>query len=100
MRDERWEADTLFLVFEEDYRFTEEEDEPVLVKPSGLQEVVGEVQPASGDQPTVPLDGDNKAAPLFFGSFSNKQKPNAVEPSATAANKQTKTLMPLIRSSA
>ena len=60
MRDERWERDTLFLVFEEDFRFTEHEDpEPVMVKAGRLQEVVGEMPEDEADQPRVPLDASN-----------------------------------------
>ena len=60
LRDERWERDTLFLVFEEDFRFTEHEDpEPVTVKAGSLQEVVGEMPEDEADQARVPLDASN-----------------------------------------
>ena len=60
MRDERWERDTLLLVFEEDFRFTETEDpEPVTVKSQSLQEVVGEMPEDEAEQPRVPLDASN-----------------------------------------
>ena len=63
MRDPRWERDTLFLVFEEDYRFTPDDVEPNVMKASQLQEVVGESPPAGDDETRVPLGADNKAAP-------------------------------------
>ena len=60
MRDERWETDTLFLVFEEDLCFAEIDDpEPVMVKALSLQEVVGEMPDEEADQPWVPLDASN-----------------------------------------
>ena len=59
MRDERWEQDTLFLVFEEDFRFTNDDVEPCFVKGCNLQEVVGEA-PSGQHVSQVPLDADNK----------------------------------------
>ena len=60
MRDERWERDTLFLVFEEDFRFSEHEDpEPVMVKAGSLQEVVGQMAEDEADQERVPLDASS-----------------------------------------
>ena len=84
MRDPRWERDTLFMVFEEDFRFTADDLEPVVMKTTGLQEVVGDASAQGDDAPHVPLDGSNTAAPpMQFVVFLSL---NAVEPSATAAN--------------
>lgn len=70
MRDERWEPDTLFLVFEEDYRFAENDDpEPVVVKARGLQEVVGEMH-EDAEETRVPLGADNKVAPPWLFVFA------------------------------
>ena len=47
-----WEPDTLFLIFEEDFRFEPENEdrEPSFIKGSVLQEVVGAPPPTgSGD---------------------------------------------------
>ena len=66
MRDPRWEPDTLFMVFEEDFRFTGEADsEPEVIKASKLQEVVGETDEPE-ERERVPLDDSNKAAWLYF----------------------------------
>ena len=66
-RDERWETDTLFMVFEEDYRFAEFDDpEPVMIKGSTLQEVVGEMPPAATYGPEIPLqDSSNVTGPVL-----------------------------------
>ena len=67
MVDKRWEPDTLFLIFEEDYRFESGCDrEPVLVPVAQLQEVVGEAPVAlpQGDAPRVPLGFRNPVAVL------------------------------------
>ena len=70
MREPRWERDTLFLVFEEDYRFTEDNLRPAVMKASGLQEVVGDTPTDTEDEPRVPLDWSNTAAPpMSFLSF-------------------------------
>ena len=67
MRDERWEPDTLFMVFEEDYRFAEFDDpEPVMIKGSALQEVVGEMPPGATAGPEGPLeDSSNVTGPAL-----------------------------------
>ena len=46
-----WEEDTLFMIFEEDFRFEPEEEdvEPICVPASELQEVLN--QPHAGDAP-------------------------------------------------
>ena len=62
MRDPRWEPDTLFMVFEEDFRFTPHDAEPNVMKASGLQEMFNE-QPAANDSgERVPLDATNTVA--------------------------------------
>ena len=62
MRDPRWEPDTLFMVFEEDFRFTLHDAEPNVMKASGLQEMFNE-QPAANDSgQRVPLDATNTVA--------------------------------------
>ena len=59
INDERWEPDTLFLVFEEDFRFAADDDpEPQLMKAGRLQEVVGEIE--VDDTERVLLDANNK----------------------------------------
>ena len=66
-----WELDTLFLVFEEDYRFEPEDEdtEPQFVKASGLQEVVG-VPGVEGVGPSTPMSsslaGATRAPHLFL----------------------------------
>ena len=67
MRDQRWEPDTVFLVFEEDYRFAADDDlEPVVVKARTLQEVVGEVVD-DAPETRVPLGAEGRASPpLWF----------------------------------
>ena len=67
MRDERWETDTLFMVFEEDYRFAEFDDpEPVMLKGSTVQEVMGEMPAAATCGPEGPLgDSSNVTGPLL-----------------------------------
>ena len=103
MRDPRWEPDTLFLVFEEDFRFEEHEEgvgEPTFMKAKGLQEVVGEVDELETERPRVPLNFTNAAASLllcvfFFAATKQQGKSlpllpvcvhvnTAVEPTATA----------------
>ena len=67
MRDPRWEPDTLFLVFEEDYRFTGDADaEPEVIKGSSLQKVVGETEEPEVERERVPLADSIKAARLYF----------------------------------
>ena len=86
MQDPRWERDTLFMVFEEDFRFTPHDAEPSVMKASGLQEVLNEDPAATAGGERVPLaSGNTVALPLsFLVCLSAK----AVEPSATAqANK-------------
>ena len=82
MQDPRWERDTLFMVFEEDFRFTPHDAEPSVMKASGLQEVVNEDPAATAGGERVPLaSGNTVALPLsFLVCLSAK----AVEPSATA----------------
>ena len=59
INDERWEPDTLFLVFEEDFRFAADDDpETQLMKAGRLQEVVGEIE--VDDTERVLLDANNK----------------------------------------
>ena len=63
MCDKRWEEDTLFLVFEEDFRFTNDDDsEPVFIKARQLQEVVGEEEPSEdlSGRKKVPIGFSNK----------------------------------------
>ena len=66
--DGRWEPDTIFLIFEEDFRFTESEGSaPVFVKVKGLQEVVGEVDEEDDDaRAQVPLDASSTVTSPFF----------------------------------
>ena len=95
MCDPRWEKDTLFLVFEEDFRFSEDEfDEPEFIKAKTLQEVVGEEpEPAEKTGRTkMPIGFSNKASGLssdfFFGRCFDRCCKTclfpAVEPAATA----------------
>lgn len=91
MRDPRWESDTLFLIFEEDFRFTEhDEGETVFVKPKEFQEVVNEREYEEQQERTrVPLDFKNTVASppsaVFWGFFpKNMHSSTAVEPTATA----------------
>lgn len=72
MCDPRWEKDTLFLVFEEDFRFSEDEfDEPEFIKAKTLQEVVGEEpEPAEKTGRTkMPIGFSNKASGLSSDFF-------------------------------
>ena len=60
-----WEHDTLFMVFEEDYRFEYSEDEQEFIKGAALQEVVGVPAaqlPAEGTPVTSSLAGALRAA--------------------------------------
>ena len=55
MRLPCWEKDTLFLVFEEDFRFEPEgeDSEPVFTKAATLQEVVGQPPVVGDGEPTM-----------------------------------------------
>ena len=86
MQDERWEPDTLFLVFEEDFRFSpHDEPEPVVIKASGLQEVVGEPNDATSPTEKTPIGASNSVTqPLIFCFYSKQQTTcMTVEPTAT-----------------
>ena len=89
MADTRWEPDTIFLIFEEDFRFARNDDpEPQLVKARGLQEVVGEENPVDPDVVRTPIGAHNSVAlPLVFfctrlGGLQHSY-PYTVEPTAT-----------------
>ena len=95
MCDKRWEEDTLFLVFEEDFRFTNDDDsEPVFIKARQLQEVVGEEAPEEdlSGRKKVPIGFSNKVhgtslVCVSFGCLATTiHNFQAVEPSATATN--------------
>ena len=72
MRDPRWEPDTLFLVFEEDFRFEEHEDdigERTFAKANDLQEWGGQKNELAEIRKRVPLTSTNRAALLVWFVF-------------------------------
>ena len=74
--DKRWEPDTLFLIFEEDFRFTESDTSaPVLVKKTKLQEVVGSPDEEDPNAvATTPVDASSTEALPYLVHFYIKKR--------------------------